>query len=379
MPMALARTPLPKAVPPLVTWPPPPGASGYLWPVMMKRTTRALLSGALAIGLFGGCSSDLDVTAPYEQITVVYGLLDRNDNLHWVKINKAFLGDGDAYQYASIPDSTEYRDEELSGFVANVEADGSPGGEQYPLRDTIVDRVPGLFAYPQHKMYCFNANLNEDTRYGVFLNVKGKTVRAYTNLVNDFLVQSATGNLNTAINFVIGGSYVPYSPKWFTGDNGKRYEVSFRFHYDEVKADGTTELNKTFTSLIGTQVTSGAGGDLLEVSLNGELFYQAVRSNIPPAAESGVTCRYFRGIDLLWAVAGPDLHTYLLLANPISGIVEERPDYSNIEGGFGLFSSRLFKMVGSDSGDQNTRKALGPASLDELVSGQYTGDRGFCY
>ena len=64
MPMALARTPLPKAGPPLVTWPPPPGASGYLWPVMMKRTTRALLSGALAIGLFGGCSSDLDVINP---------------------------------------------------------------------------------------------------------------------------------------------------------------------------------------------------------------------------------------------------------------------------------------------------------------------------
>lgn len=344
---------------------------------MIRRTLLRLALPAAVLPLLSGCSSDLDVTAPYQQITVVYSLLDRNESLHWVKINKAYLGDGNAFEYAAIPDSTEYRDEELSGFVANVEPDGSPGGEQYPLRDTIVDRVPGLFAYPQHKMYYFNANLNEDTRYGLFLNVKGQQVRSATKLVNEFNVQSATANLNTVINFIVGGSYAPFSPRWFTAQNGKRYEVSFRFHYDEVKTDGTVVLNKTFTTLIGTQVTDGSGGDLIEVSLNGELFYQAVAANIPPAAASGVAQRTFKGIDLLWAVAGPDLHTYLQLANPISGIVEERPDYSNITNGYGLFSSRLFKMVGSDNGDASTRKTLGSASLEELKNGQYTGDRGF--
>jgi hypothetical protein len=344
---------------------------------MIRCTLLRLALPAALFPLLSGCSSDLDVTAPYQQITVVYGLLNVQDDLHWVKINKAFLGDGNAFEYAAIADSTEYRDEELSGFVANVEPDGSPGGEQYPLRDTIVDRVPGLFAYPQHKMYYFNADLNQATRYGLFLNVKGQEVRSATKLVNGFNVQSATANPDIDVNLIVGGSYAQYPIRWFTAENGKRYEVSFRFHYDEVRTDGTVELNKTFTTLIGTQVTDGSAGDQIEVRLNGELFYQSVAANIPPAAQSGVSQRIFKGIDLLWAVAGSDLHTYLQLANPISGIVEERPDYSNITNGFGLFSSRLFKMVGSDNGDISTRKSLGNTSLEELANGQYTGDRGF--
>jgi hypothetical protein len=72
----------------------------------MKRT-------AITFGLAAtlcGCSSELDINAPYKDITIVYGLLDSRDPIQFIKVNKAFLGEGDAYVFAQIPDSNEWGD-----------------------------------------------------------------------------------------------------------------------------------------------------------------------------------------------------------------------------------------------------------------------------
>ncbi|MBK9627952.1 MAG: hypothetical protein IPO56_09700 [Flavobacteriales bacterium] len=64
----------------------------------MKRT-------AITFGLAAtlcGCSSELDINAPYKDITIVYGLLDSHDPIQFIKVNKAFLGEGDAYVFAQI-------------------------------------------------------------------------------------------------------------------------------------------------------------------------------------------------------------------------------------------------------------------------------------
>jgi hypothetical protein len=69
-------------------------------------------------------------------------------------------------------------------------------------------------------------------------------------------------------------------------------------------------------------------------------------------------------------VAGDEFHTYLQLADPVSGIVEDRPDFTNITNGYGLFGSRYFKSVNG--------KQLNIESVEELVQGQYTQGLNFC-
>ena len=74
--------------------------------------------------------------------------------------------------------------------------------------------------------------------------------------------------------------------------------------------------------------------------------------------------RIFRGLEFYFWVAAPELHTYLQLASPISGIVEERPDYSNITGGYGLMSSRMYRIVPDEAqgGNLAQRKLLTASS-----------------
>ena len=54
--------------------------------------------------------------------------------------------------------------------------------------------------------------------------------------------------------------------------------------------------------------------------------------------------RYFNSIDLVMTVGSEDLNTYIKVNKPITGIVQERPQFTNINNGIGLFSSRYTKV-----------------------------------
>ena len=381
--------PLLAAFAPVIIFPRPENTGGYLWPHMELRSIlrTALLA---SIGpLFFGCSTDLDVTAPYKEITVVYSLLNKNDNIHWVKINKAYLGDGDAFLYAQIADSTEYTEEQLpedQRRIEMVDADGNVV-QTLVLRDTILDgRLDGLFNGPLHKMYYFRGSFPDGTldrnyRYRLVATAKGNRVETITPIVNDLEFRSTVAGPGTEISFIQAQTYQPYQVRWFTTENGRRYEMYYRFHYDEVTDNATTP--KVFDTFIGSVVSSNQNGQEDNVVLNGQLFYQTVANTVryaDPAQEAAVQSRIFRGIEFYAWVAAPDLHVYLQLANPISGIVEERPDYSNVTGGYGLFSSRVYRIVPTQAqgGDISQRKRLNDASITELEEGPITGSLRFC-
>ena len=337
--------------------------------------------------LFFGCSTDLDVSAPYKEVTVVYSLLNKNDNIHWVKINKAFLGDGDAFVYAQIADSTEYTDAEMTDArIERVNADGNVVATMV-LQDTLLtDRPEGIFTWPVHKMYFFHGDLAGgqlayEDKYRLVATAKGNHVEAITPLVNDLTPYSTTNNPGSTISFKQSGGYTNYQIKWETTGNGRRYESYYRFNYEELMTDGT-RITKYFDSFIGSVISSSAPGQVDQVALNGELFFQTVNSRVRLADESQVQQRIFRGVEFIWWVAAADLHTYLQLANPISGIVEERPDFSNVAGGYGLFSSRMYRiapiLAQGPPVDITKRKRLEPQSAEELIEGPYTGDLKFC-
>jgi hypothetical protein len=335
---------------------------------MRDRMKAAMIAGTLVLA--GGCSTDLEVNAPYKEITVVYGLMSTNELTHWVLINKAYLGEGDAFLYAQIPDSNQYTDEQLQNAVIE-ELDNGTVVNTYPLLDSLLDnRVEGTFYNPVHKAYYFNAaNLNTNRDYRFRATVKGNEVTATTPMVNDFVINGPDASATQKIGLVTtNGNYTDYELNWTSGRDGRRYQVDHVFKYVEVR-NGTDSTAKAISLRMGTRVTGGLdGGEALNATIDGESFYQSIGSIIQndPTVEK----RVFKGIDLVFWVASDEFHTYLQLADPVSGIVEERPDYTNLDNGYGLFGSRYFKSVNN--------KQLSNESADELVNGQYTGTLNFC-
>jgi hypothetical protein len=343
---------------------------------------KKILPFLAAAAILSGCSTDLDVNAPYKDVTVVYGLLDMRDSIQFIKINKAFLGEGNALAYAQVPDSNEYGNEDISYARVHRYLNGVLQ-QTFDLRDTLITtRAPGTFYAPDHTLYYFKVDnpvqnigiphptyLYQNSIYVLDLMVRGQQIAAETNIVNDFPINPVNASPTTTVNFFGGQGYIPYVFKWDTRRNGKRYEASWRFNYTEIR--GTDTLYKSVTQRMGTRVAnnSAVGNELMELSYDGLQFYTTLAGLIP--FDASVDKRIFTGLDLLVTAANDEFHTALSLSEPVSGIVEERPAYTNVENGFGIFASRYTQKV--------LAKRLNGSSLNELLNGQYTGDRRFCY
>ncbi|MGB0349470.1 MAG: hypothetical protein ACPGD9_06270, partial [Schleiferiaceae bacterium] len=71
--------------------------------------------------------------------------------------------------------------------------------------------------------------------------------------------------------------------------------------------------------------------------LSYEAYYKFLYNNIGPTED---LARIFKGIDVeIWAAAD-DYATYINVNQPSQGIVQEKPMFTNVDGGIGLFSSR---------------------------------------
>lgn len=364
----------------------------YLWPLIgalligPQRTSMKRLAILLSIiYILPGCSTDVDINAPYENITIVYGLLNMRDSVHFVKINKAYLGEGDAFDFALVPDSNEWG----PGAIAEAKVyriSNNAIVDSFPLYDTLItNRVPGTFYSPDQTLYYFRTPdqvlvngspqipsgptyLHQDNDYRLKLVVKGEEIGASTTIVNDFSFSGPDQSPSQTIALKTNNGFGAYELNWTSNLDGKRYEAQYRFNYREVRGTDTTGILNV-TQRIGTDVRTGSSNfEPMAVLMEGELFYNTLAALIPN--DPSVDHRIFLGIDFLVSVANDEFHTFLSLDEPISGVVEDRPSYTNITNGYGIFASRYTKNI--------IGKRLNSTSLEELVDGNITGQLRFC-
>jgi hypothetical protein len=361
----------------------------YLWPLQQIAMVRSLASVTLISLLVTGCNNDLEVNDEYKDNTIVFGVINQRDSVHLVKINKAFLGEGSALDMALVQDSSEYSDAAFT-FAKVYRIDGSGVAvDSFPLNDTLItNRQPGTFYSPNQRLFYFvtpfvrripntptgsRMFLEQDHTYQLRLRVNGKDVTASTAITNDFTIQAQdldTISQGTRVNLraSLGDAYASYSFDWTSRTDNKRFQVSCRMRYDEVT--GTDTVRREFILPMGTQTSTYLNQEMAE-QLEGETFFSNLSSFVRSNSNwASVNKRIFRGLDFLVAVANDDFHTYLTLTEPVSGIIEDRPAYSNINGGIGLWGSRYTKNA--------VGKHFNGPTLNELTGGQYTGDLFFC-
>ena len=108
----------------------------------------------------------------------------------------------------------------------------------------------------------------------------------------------------------------------------------------------------------------------MSMTIKGEDFYKEIGRQLTPLTDATILKRYFDKIEFTIYIAGDDFNTYLLANEPSTGIIQEKPEFTNIENGIGIFSARYAKA--------SPTKLLDVNSLDELVGGQHTFALKFC-
>lgn len=335
----------------------------------MKKPFLFLLLLACFSVAFQSCETDFDVTAPYKDITVVYGLISQNDSVHYIKINKAFIGEGNALEYAQNEDSSSY-----GNNLEVVLREYRNGNAQRTFNfDTtsVYNKEPGTFYAPKQLVYksAFAVPDNDDMQYRLEVRNKitGKVTTAQTSLISNFNFESPRPGQRT-INFASEGN--TQSIKWTSAKNGKRYNVSIRFWFYEVMAATKDTVPRymdwTFTSIKSNTIQ---GGEPLEIKYSPATFFSMCKNLIPYKGNSGigesdVSIRLANFVEVVFAVAADDLNTYMEVNEPSSGIVQDKPDYTNVENGIGLFSSRFVRTTSNPL----VKMRLNDATEDRLIN-----------
>jgi hypothetical protein len=312
--------------------------------------------------LFFSCSNEFDVNEEWKEIPIIYGLLDLEDTVQYIKINKAFLSkDKSALEIATIPDSLYHSDSitvTLQGWQSGV------------LRESILlqieernDKNAGVFSNPYQKLYRTPSGFQLKGSYTYKINVENKKSGhvsfSETEIVNQLIYDVPRSNQGI-LNFA---TYQNIPIRWSTGKGAKFYDLYLDFYYLEYPSSepNKIEVKKITWSLLRYRLISNPNiSETISLLVNGREFYEMLVSRIPFDADLN---RKVLPMKLRYEAGATELYNYIVLNRASLGIVQKKPEYTNIENGYGMFSSRKMDSLVVE---------LSKMSIDTLVSGQYT-------
>ncbi len=334
---------------------------------MVKKFFLPIVSLGTLLALGSGCSNDFDVAAPWKDIPVVYGLLDLQDPIHSIRVEKAYLDpDANALDLAKIPDSLYY-----AALTVQLEKNGN--GQRYTLRRVDGNQVglprdPGIFADAPNWLYQIDSGelqLRAGDEVRLYLERQDglPTVTADATMLGVGRLRTPNPNLANNFNF----EYTTDSKITWSGDaNARIFDVTLLFKYAEIAGGQVTEHQLEWVWARNLQNQSSSSE--LVVARKGIEFYEYLQGNIPVKED---VIRVFQGIDITITGGGESLEKYVNVARANTGITgsQEIPTYTNLSEGRGVFSS-VSRLV-----SQNVQ--LTQRTRDSLANGIITRDLNF--
>lgn len=330
----------------------------------------------LCVSLFSSCETEVDLNAPYKSTTVIFGLLDADANsdglnnqldTQWIKINRTFLGDGNNLTYAQVRDSSEYDDDDFISKKVERYFDGNLVEEWDLTALTVSNKsVNGIFYGPEQTLYYFipaATGLDQESTYKLVIDFAAKEdVSAETDIINGNEIQFLQPQIQTTISLASGSAAsILYTQnariKWNGASNARSYDAVIRFHFTEFKYDnpeqtGVADITEKFIDFsVGSyKVTGDDETDQFEIEFNGESFFAFLENSLEKSPNIKRQIGTFDGFDtrcfdVILGFGNDQLNTYIEVNSPVSGIVQERPNYSNINNGLGLFAARSSRSV----------------------------------
>lgn len=302
---------------------------------MMKKF-HILFIGLVSLLIMQSCNNDVDINASYQDIVVVYGLLDSNEDTTFLKINKAFLGPENALIMAKIPDSSEF----VNKLSVKIWPEDNPSQVYTFDTITINNKEEGLFYNPYQQLYFTPFKPEFNTKYMLQIFYKEMEITSEAQNIEEFTTSDIS---KPGFAKAIGFDYDLINPvTWYRKDQAPRYDVTIRFHYKELWEGQADTVYRSFVWHTATK--KATTGEEVESYYNGSSFFNALGLYVAypdQATEDKVVSRYTGITEFIVAAAGIELNTYMEVTEPSSSIIQDRPQYSNITNGEGIFSARV--------------------------------------
>ena len=324
------------------------------WRTNQFSAFRFPFSVLLLCLLLSSCKPEINIYADYKEIPIVYGLIDVNDDTNFVRINRAFYvekeNSDDINGTTILYDSCNFPGKLNAYFEELISSQGEafhPTGRKLVL-DTLTKRIKLYYTTER-----FNtSNSNYKYRYKLYvITPDADTATSETGIVKgDITINTPTPDYVTntpLMNFKPLDSDEINTLDFSSTEEAVLYEIVIHFNYRE---------GHTGQPLVKKEVSWSYGLRHLLVyeSIPGSDFYRLYypARDLFKALELAIgndtvwdmnhpnVVRYYDGVDVAISAAGEEFYNYYQLSELLQQDIGASLEYSNINGGYGILSSR---------------------------------------
>jgi len=350
----------------------------------MNKSFLAII--ILAATVLISCETDIDANAEYKDIPVVYGLINPLDSIHYIKVNKAFSGDANALDLAADANNYDYKAGEIDVVVQEWNGDNKLNSYTL-MRTTNIPKDAGIFDNSTNVLYSFvEPNINESFTYKLIItnNNLNKEITAQTEIVDTSTVAApSTGQKFSFFDGDINnnGEYRERIVSVNSGGDIGRVEAILIFNYLDVYtiASGKDSVERSVVISLGEKITPlSAANSNLDWTLQGETFFENIAASVPPMT-ADLSHRRLDNISLRFEIAGTELSTFMAVSAPSNTINQDKPNYTNITNGIGIFSSRKTQLWTSTFIPLGGLVNITDPTIKYLAFHPSMAGRGFCF
>jgi hypothetical protein len=283
---------------------------------------------------FQSCSTKVDVAAPWKEIGVLYCLLDPDTPQQVVRLEKAFLGEGNALIYAQEYDSL-YFDTAKTEVKLFVKANNTWQSLGTLKPEYRVNKEGGAFANPLSLVYVYPLTIAEGV-YRIEARLpSGAIISSETQTVAQPRFRRPVPLTTNFSRPWVNGRPNEVSISFTTPLNANLYDATVLIQYREFRSGVTETKLLPWIQYRARQIEPS--GERIELRFDGAAMFRYMRANIAvdPSVQRTLDTVYY---DM--RAGGEALTEYVRINGPSESLNDVRPIYSNIDGGYGLFSAR---------------------------------------
>lgn len=345
----------------------------YLLKNKMKNRLLYIGLSVITALTLSSCKNDLDVLAPGEESVSVYGILNPNEPVQNIRINKVYLTSGDAIAAGQDANQINYGPGELrvslqrfntGSTTPTLTTVGNASKKEIVLTETVVTTAGGNFNSNQ-RIWQTTDKLFTSGEYKLTIKIlsTGREITSQTVVVDSVksfgsmpFVYSAT-TYPMHCGYILDSppgsgtkqiAYVDYSTLTFTPKikfksipNAKLYKVIMRFHYIDSLTSDNLRHDQYFDFNFSTQKsTTLDGGEEMHVSFAVNDFYINLAAEISKKPVVNIKNRTSHYMEYIVYAGDETLNTFLQVNAPSTSIAQDKPYYTNINGGVGVFACR---------------------------------------
>ncbi len=332
----------------------------------MQKTIYSFILWVLALSFLPSCNNELVVAAEWKEIAIVYGVLNPTDTENYIRIQRAYLDEKrGALSFTDIPDSLYFDtlDVSITEFHNGIEKN------TYKLRrvdgNTIgLVKDSGLFNSDVNYLYELKAPINPSSFFNtysyqltIFNPQTGYIVKSNTVAVGRPEVDAPVSARNNNLIILADSSFKIIS-LYQEGIYARAYDMVMRIKVEEIDLQDTTKRETKILDWVmfrDRRTKSLAGFQESIHAIPGTTFFSFLASQLDPSLN---VKRRLLGLDLYTYGIADDLNTYINVNEPSIGIVQKKPEFTNIENGQGIFSSRYIDKLVNKSFDERTKLAV---------------------